>query len=1190
MSVVILLMFGVATLGVITMAAVSRYQREQYERRKQAYEELGTLNQPPAPATLFSPVSLATIGAMTVCGLFVAATWVQQTSIEDLQSSLKAHIATTPNSTSTTTTVLASVDNSTIQAHTAVTLTQAKAYTDTEVGALETALITQIATAETDANSYCDASISSLSANFSAANAYCDAAVAEVDISGANAYTDAAVAALSTNFTAATMNANDYTDAAVAALSTNFTAATDNANDYCDASISSLAANFTAANDYCDVAVSDLNAAVTAELNRIEALATAALVATASDGFHCWDLNHDNNCTLPTEDINHDGNCTVLDCQGAAGNSSFQCWDLDQDNTCDVSTEDKNLDGLCTTADCHGLPGTNGTDGTPGAHGYHCWDLNENRLCDLSTEDLNSDGNCTVADCTHYANGSIELNKVEGAYIDLKYQLDSDADVRLKLEGTGDLALYTGGDGSLKKAMTINWQQHVGIGLANPSYPLHVFQNTTSYNQMRVYSIGKDGRAGVSLYHGLASNDMVLQHAPTGAGFLHNRGGNLTIMGESIHIFSNDAPVTEAIHISTTGNIGFGMKHAGAFPYVFAGTVSAPTVSAAVASVATVLAQSNSIVLQAGSTASTGARVLLYGNGASSNTAYYEAPVHVFQPLTGGSTRVDISANAEGLRMLGTDHTFMGFYRTSTTRSGWVGFGDGASSQMSMVNSVSGGNLQIQTNGGTILLTSTTSVTGNIAVTGTVDGVDVSTFKSDYDAKVNQDVRTTASPSFANSVTVASGSGILANGNVELLARTSASVGSAGAASRYKLFFDSGNSDKLSKINSVGTVTPIEGAGGGSSLPASPSNNSFLVAASGEWVESTLANTKTILGQASSYAFGTRTTDQTTSGWTTFVPTVITKTDDISHSSGTFTVSVAGQYAINCRTLSTLGVGVDGENHAQVVINGAVVVGESSKKSNTNSGRGAVQVIHYAQLAASDTIQCQAYHVNNESIEADLADWGGAFVQIVRINPGCTVCEGSTLPASPASNSFLTGNGAGAWVESSLAATKTILGIAGTAPLNTVMLPMRLFLFYQFKTSGSSVQMLFHPNAKLTNTNHGKAYFHVAETLSTYYLKFALMGQTNTAIMRMDIQVAATSTSIGGSFPYDLDTYFASTTTREYVITGITLSAGTKYQFVLSNNGKNPSSSDYRLYLYPDGFLIAENLNGFVTGYLDMVT
>lgn len=42
------------------------------------------------------------------------------------------------------------------------------------------------------------------------------------------------------------------------------------------------------------------------------------------------------------------------------------------------------------------------------------------------------------------------------------------------------------------------------------------------------------------------------------------------------------------------------------------------------------------------------------------------------------------------------------------------------------------------------------TVGNNIIVSGTVDGVDISAFKTDYDSKINQDVRTTSSPTFSN--------------------------------------------------------------------------------------------------------------------------------------------------------------------------------------------------------------------------------------------------------------------------------------------------------------------------------------------------------------------------------------------------------------------------------------------------------
>ena len=45
-------------------------------------------------------------------------------------------------------------------------------------------------------------------------------------------------------------------------------------------------------------------------------------------------------------------------------------------------------------------------------------------------------------------------------------------------------------------------------------------------------------------------------------------------------------------------------------------------------------------------------------------------------------------------------------------------------------------------------ITNLNSLTATTIVSNSVDGVDVSAFKSDYDAKVNQDVKSTASPTF----------------------------------------------------------------------------------------------------------------------------------------------------------------------------------------------------------------------------------------------------------------------------------------------------------------------------------------------------------------------------------------------------------------------------------------------------------
>lgn len=292
--------------------------------------------------------------------------------------------------------------------------------------------------------------------------------------------------------------------------------------------------------------------------------------------FQCWDLNQDGNCTLPTEDKNSDGICNALDCVAQDGQA---CWDLDNDRVCDLLTEDTNGDGLCNVYDCHTTYLVNSTDSTnlTRFHGIHCWDLNQNRLCD-PIEDVNGDGNCTVLDCRSYTNGTIELYNEAGPTIDMRTILDSDYDVRLKDEYTG-LSIYTGGENTPGRAMHISSAGHVAVGAHYPSYPVHIVDDSGGYNQIRVHSNSSTGKAGISLYQTTAVSDLKLQHNVGGSGLLHNTGGNLTIMADSLHLFSNDNPSTEAIHIASNGYIGFGTRHSGlAEPYLFGGTVRAPSI------------------------------------------------------------------------------------------------------------------------------------------------------------------------------------------------------------------------------------------------------------------------------------------------------------------------------------------------------------------------------------------------------------------------------------------------------------------------------------------------------------------------------------------------------------------------------------------------------------------------------------
>lgn len=189
----------------------------------------------------------------------------------------------------------------------------------------------------------------------------------------------------------------------------------------------------------------------------------------------------------------------------------------------------------------------------------------------------------------------------------------------------------------------------------------------------------------------------------------------------------------------------------------------------------------------------------------------------------------------------------------------------------------------------------------------------------------------------------------------------------------------------------------------------------------------------------------------------------------------------------------------------------------------------------------------------------------------------------STTLATSAGNGTITPSGGTLYVVGNLSVT-------GTTTLTTtssVMIQPGVFNFTERAHNVARPYMYDADNVS-TSASHGKCYFVVAETLSTYYLRITAHRDTDAGILRIDIQDADSSTTIGGSFPYDFDTYSSSGAfnngMRRLTIAGISLTAGTKYQIVLSTNGQNASSSGYNIYLYNNGITLGENLNGFTTG------
>ncbi len=85
------------------------------------------------------------------------------------------------------------------------------------------------------------------------------------------------------------------------------------------------------------------------------------------------------------------------------------------------------------------------------------------------------------------------------------------------------------------------------------------------------------------------------------------------------------------------------------------------------------------------------------------------------------SGQLSVNHNAGALNMVGTDHTYMQWYPAGLSggRHAYTGFAGGGTNHFTIANETSGANINLTTSSGTV------NVTGNLSVSGTVDGVDI---------------------------------------------------------------------------------------------------------------------------------------------------------------------------------------------------------------------------------------------------------------------------------------------------------------------------------------------------------------------------------------------------------------------------------------------------------------------------------
>ena len=92
-------------------------------------------------------------------------------------------------------------------------------------------------------------------------------------------------------------------------------------------------------------------------------------------------------------------------------------------------------------------------------------------------------------------------------------------------------------------------------------------------------------------------------------------------------------------------------------------------------------------------------------------------------PKAGGTMTGQLAVNHNGgtLNLVGTDHTYIQWYPAGISggRHAYTGFAGGGTDHFTIANETSGAHINLTTNSGTV------NVTGNLSVTGTIDGVDV---------------------------------------------------------------------------------------------------------------------------------------------------------------------------------------------------------------------------------------------------------------------------------------------------------------------------------------------------------------------------------------------------------------------------------------------------------------------------------